>query len=157
MKTRKILKVSGISLLTLIGLVFLLMIVSGKSLIVLGMHDPIVTTHNVAIDGYDVMAYHNQQKSSRGSDAFVMEWMGAQWHFESLENKETFESDPEKYAPAFGGHCAFACSKGVAAPGAPESFAVINDQLYLYAEDQFRDEFAQDSEQLIEDGLSNWK
>ena len=57
-----------------------------------------------AIDGYDPVAYFTQGKALEGSKAFTYEWMGAQWRFASTTNLVLFKSDPNKYAPQYGGY-----------------------------------------------------
>ena len=62
---------------------------------------------DVAVKGYDVVAYFNNGAATKGSNAHSADWMGATWRFASAANKQTFESDPAKYAPAYGGYCAW--------------------------------------------------
>ena len=57
--------------------------------------------------------------------------MGAEWHFESKENLEAFKSDPKKYAPQYGGYCAYAVTKGQKARVNPKAFDIHNGKLYL--------------------------
>jgi len=65
-----------------------------------------------AIDGYDPVAYFKESKAVEGSNDFVYEWNDAKWYFSSAENKADFIADPEKYAPQYGGYCAWAVSQG---------------------------------------------
>ncbi len=86
---------------------------------------------NIAINGYDPVAYFLQDKPVEGIAEFSFEWRGAIWHFSSNENKEMFVAEPEKYAPQYGGYCAYAVSRGYTAPTVPEAFSIVNDRLYL--------------------------
>ena len=59
-----------------------------------------------AINGYDPVAYFTQKKPVKGDAAHSFTWDGADWRFASQENMATFWTDPEKYAPKYGGYCA---------------------------------------------------
>ena len=58
----------------------------------------------VAIKGYDPVAYFTLGKPVKGSDQFELEWMEAKWRFSSDQHLNLFKSDPEKYAPQYGGY-----------------------------------------------------
>jgi YHS domain-containing protein len=68
-------------------------------------HDPInADSRGVAIDGFDPVAYFTQGKVVEGSEEFSYHWMGAIWHFASSQHLEMFKSNPERYAPQYGGY-----------------------------------------------------
>ena len=95
-------------------------------------HDHVNTTWlGNAIEGYDPVAYHTAGAPMEGSADFEHEWEGATWRFISAENRDLFAADPEKYAPAYGGYCAYGVSQGVKPSIDPEAWAIIDDQLYL--------------------------
>src|SRR5512134_1991711 len=82
--------------------------------------DPIYKySGGLALKGYDPVAYFNDGKAVEGSDQFTHEWNGANWRFASAEHRDAFASEPEKYAPQFGGYCAWAVSHGYTAKGDP--------------------------------------
>ncbi len=62
------------------------------------------TAENVAIEGYDTVAYYTQRKAVRGSAAFTHPWKNAIWHFASAENRDKFANNPKKFAPQYGGY-----------------------------------------------------
>jgi len=67
--------------------------------------EPINTDpQGLAIKGYDPVAYFTQGKPLKGSEEFTYQWMGAQWRFASAEHLDLFKSNPEKYAPQYGGY-----------------------------------------------------
>lgn len=86
-----------------------------------------------AVEGYDVVAYFTQGKPIEGKPEFVTEWNGAKWQFQSAENRDLFVSDPEKYAPQYGGHCAYAMSFDSFASGDPHRWKIEEGKLYLNA------------------------
>ncbi|MEM7440236.1 MAG: YHS domain-containing (seleno)protein [Pseudomonadota bacterium] len=85
----------------------------------------------VAIDGTDTVAYFTQGKPVAGSKAHAVKWNGSTWLFSSAENKAKFIANPAKYAPKYGGYCAFAMSKGYVAPTEPEAWTIVDGKLYL--------------------------
>ena len=58
----------------------------------------------VAVKGYDVVAYHVLAKPVKGSKEFEAEWQGVKWRFSSADHLKRFQSDPQKYAPQYGGY-----------------------------------------------------
>jgi len=85
----------------------------------------------VAVNGYDVTAYFNQNRHVQGQPSFSAEWMGATWLFASAESRTLFIENPTAYAPQYGGHCAFAASKNALASTVPEAWTIHNNRLYL--------------------------
>jgi YHS domain-containing protein len=84
-----------------------------------------------AIEGYDPVAYFNEGRPVEGKSEFSQEWMDATWYFASAENRDLFAADPEKYAPQYGGYCAWAVSQGYTANIDPQAWKVVDDKLYL--------------------------
>jgi YHS domain-containing protein len=84
-----------------------------------------------AIKGYDPVAYFTQDSPAKGRSAHSHEWMDATWYFANAENMELFASDPEKYAPQYGGYCAYAVSQGYTAKIDPDAWKIVDDKLYL--------------------------
>ncbi len=87
--------------------------------------------HGLGLRGYDSVAYFVDGKPGQGSDVFALQWHGATWRFASAEHLAMFTADPVRYAPQFGGYCAFAISRGTTADGDPEQWAIVDDQLYV--------------------------
>jgi hypothetical protein len=85
----------------------------------------------LALSGYDPVAYHIDGRPRRGSLDNETEWMGARWRFASQENLAAFLADPERYAPAYGGYCAYAVSQGSLQPGDPRIWRIVDGKLYL--------------------------
>lgn len=87
---------------------------------------------DVAIKGYDPVAYFTQQKAVEGSAEFSHRWLGAEWHFANAENRDLFIADPVKYAPQYGGYCADGVSFGTITTNIdPEAWRIIEGKLYL--------------------------
>lgn len=86
---------------------------------------------NLAVEGYDPVAYFTENAAVKGSKEFQWEWMDANWRFSSEENLNAFKLEPEKYAPQYGGYCAWAVSNNYTAGIDPEQFTVLDGKLYL--------------------------
>jgi YHS domain-containing protein len=84
-----------------------------------------------AIRGYDAVAYFADGEPQAGSAAFSHDWKGAVWLFASAAHRDAFKADPERYAPQFGGYCAYAISKGHVQEARPEIWSIVDDRLYL--------------------------
>ena len=84
-----------------------------------------------AIKGHDPVAYFTQGGPAKGRGAHSHEWMGATWYFANAENRELFAADPDKYAPQYGGYCAYAVSQGYTAAIDPDAWKIVDDKLYL--------------------------
>lgn len=86
---------------------------------------------DVAILGYDAVAYFSAGRPIKGDPRFTHEWMGAKWQFASASNLGLFKADPEKYAPQYGGYCAYGVSQGHLVGIEPDKFKVLDGKLYL--------------------------
>ncbi len=86
---------------------------------------------DTAINGYDTVAYFTLSKPVKGLDSLVTEWMGAKWKFSSQAHLDLFKAAPEKYAPQYGGYCAFGVSRGYLVKVEPDQFTVREGKLYL--------------------------
>ncbi len=92
---------------------------------------PLNKTAGVTLHGYDAVAYFTDGKPMKGTGRYGYEWMGAKWLFSSTENRDRFVKSPEKYAPQYGGYCAYAVSQGITADIDPETWKIVEGKLYL--------------------------
>ena len=86
---------------------------------------------DAAVQGYDVMAYWNKGEPEKGNPEISFEYDGASWHFVSVENRDKFAAEPEKYAPQYGGYCAYAAAKGSVVSIDVNAWSIHDDKLYL--------------------------
>jgi hypothetical protein len=86
---------------------------------------------DTAISGYDTVAYFTENKPVKGLDANVFEWKGAKWKFASAGNLELFKANPDKYAPQYGGYCAYGVAKDSLVKIDPDQFTILDGKLYL--------------------------
>ncbi len=99
----------------------------------------------VAIDGHDTVAYHSLERAPQaaaveGVSELVVTWKGAEWRFGSKESADLFRADPERYSPAYNGHCANALSLGRGlVPTDGTNWEIFGDKLYLFFAPRGRD------------------
>jgi YHS domain-containing protein len=110
----------------------------------------------LALGGTDPVAYISDGAPVRGEARFATDWMGARWTFASAANRDAFAADPERYAPAFGGYCAFAASRGYLAPTIPEAWSIQDGRLYLNASLRARELWLAELPGVIAAGEANW-
>lgn len=119
--------------------------------------DPVFTTRgNLAIRGYDPVAYFTEGKAVKGDKDFTLGWQGADWRFASDENRTRFAVDPEKYAPRYGGYCAWAVSRNYTASTDPDAFTIVGDKLYLNYSRRVMRQWLEDRDANIESADGNW-
>ncbi len=112
--------------------------------------------NGVAIQGYDPVAYVTQSAAVEGDAGITADYNGAVYQFASAANRDAFLADPARYAPQYGGFCAYAVSKGYTAPIDPQAFSVVDDKLYLNYSKSVRGIWSKDIPGNIKKGDTNW-
>ena len=115
-----------------------------------------VDSDNVAIHGYDTVAYFTEGEPVKGADEFEQVWEDARWQFASATNRELFKANPERYAPQFGGYCAGGLAAGEYANGDPEVWTIVDGKLYLNKTKDLRTFWREAPEAHIEVAKYNW-
>lgn len=85
----------------------------------------------IAINGYDPVAFFNEGKPLKGLSQFSCHWKNVKWNFVSQSNLDSFKVAPEKFAPEFGGYCAYGTSQGHKAPSQVDTWVIVNKKLYF--------------------------
>jgi YHS domain-containing protein len=106
----------------------------------------------LAIGGYDPVAYFTEQKPVKGSPVY----RGSTFQFASDAHRQTFIADPDKFAPQYGGYCAYGMAKGYKAKIDPEAFSLIHGKLYLNYSDAVRTRWLSDVPGYIRQADANW-
>ena len=87
----------------------------------------------IAIQGFDPVTYFTLNKAVKGNKDVLLMERGVVYYFSNNENRELFKKNPEKYAPEYGGWCAYAMgSKGEKVSIDPGTFKIVNNRLYLF-------------------------
>ena len=113
--------------------------------------------NNTAIGGYDPVAYHLLEEPKKGNSGFTTTWKGADWHFISKENLDIFISDPEFYAPQYGGFCANGLSDEHKIKGKPKNWRIHNNKLYLFYSKKGKAEWDFEIDQQIQLASDYWE
>jgi len=140
------------------GLVAVALLLAALSPAAAFAKDPVYTGRfsSVAVNGYDPVAYFTVGQPIKGSKEFTIEYNGAQWRFSSAENLAAFEAAPEKYAPQYGGYCAWAVSQNYTASGNPKNWSIVEDKLYLNYNDEIQKRWEKDIPGFIAKANENW-
>jgi YHS domain-containing protein len=90
-------------------------------------------SNNLAISGYDPVAYFTSKKAIKGKSTYSVTEKNVTYYFSSKENLETFVKNPSAYEPEYGGWCAYAMgATGEKVSVDPETFKIVNNKLYLF-------------------------
>jgi len=87
--------------------------------------------NDVAIQGYDPVSYFMDSKAMMGSSNFTATHKNAIYQFASAGHRDAFRANPEKYAPQFGGFCAFGVTKERKFDTDPTAWRISDGKLYL--------------------------
>lgn len=121
------------------------------------MASPVNTTKSgIAIDGHDPVAYFTLNRAVRGEEAITASYGGATYQFSSQEHKALFEADPAKYAPQYGGYCAYGAAQGYNAPVEADKFTVLDGKLYLNYNGNVQSTWRKDTEGFITKADAYW-
>ena len=115
-----------------------------------------VDAHGNAVKGYDPVAYFTVGQPVMGQEEFQYSWENARWLFSSREHLTLFQENPEKYAPQYGGYCAYAVSQGTTADIDPEAWAIVDGKLYLNLNKDVQTLWNKDRTGYIEMADKNW-
>lgn len=111
---------------------------------------------DLALGGYDPVAYFSNGKPTPGSADVSADWDNATWRFSSEANKQAFLANPEKYAPQYGGFCAYAVSQGYTASADPQAWSIVDDKLYVNFNKAVRGLWNLRRSHYIKEGDKNW-
>jgi hypothetical protein len=110
----------------------------------------------LAVKGYDVVAYTTAGAAVEGVAQFQFRWNDAVWQFASAANRDQFSRDPARYAPQFGGYCAWAVSRGYTADIDPQAFRIVDGKLYLNYSKSVQRRWEQDVPGNVIKAVANW-
>ncbi|HEY6010489.1 MAG TPA: YHS domain-containing (seleno)protein [Nitrospirota bacterium] len=112
---------------------------------------------DVAIKGYDTVAYFTVGKAVRGNESYTFAWHDRTWQFSSQENRDLFPSSPEKYAPQYDGYCAWAMTESRKAITDPEVWKIVDGKLYLNCSTTAYEKWSKDIPGNIKKADENWR
>jgi YHS domain-containing protein len=109
-----------------------------------------------ALRGWDAVSYF-EGKPLVGKAEFIQEWNGAKWRFASAAHRDAFVANPGKYAPQYGGHCAYGLAKGHLVTADPTIWKVVDGKLYVNYDKGVQKSWEKDQAQFIVDADKEWK
>lgn len=109
-----------------------------------------------AVDGFDPVAFFTDSKPVNGSPFITAEYQGATYYFANEEHKKMFKEHPEKYAPQFGGYCAFGVAEGALFPVDINTWQVRDGKLYFNLNPEIVKKFNADFEGNVTKANQNW-
>lgn len=124
--------------------------------------NPALSTDEVgiAIYGYDPVAYFTDKRpvAASAKDGHYAIWNGGIWLFASAEHRAMFLASPERYAPQYGGFCAFCVASGTEHkyPADPTNWVVYEGQLFLHETKAYRDDWLKDPPRFIKQANQTW-
>ena len=110
----------------------------------------------LAVEGYDPVAYFTDARAVEGRREHEHTWQGATWRFASAEHRDLFAAAPEKYAPQYGGYCAWAVAHGYTAEIDPEAWKIVDGRLYLNYDREVQARWQADQAAQIRAADENW-
>jgi hypothetical protein len=111
---------------------------------------------DVAIKGYDTVAYFTEGQAMKGNSKLVASWNDAEWHFANVAHRDLFTANPERYAPQFGGFCANGLSKGKKVAADPEAWTIVDGKLYIKFSKAARDRWSKNRAENIKKAEESW-
>lgn len=116
----------------------------------------VYTVDGKAIKGYDPVAFFKESKPVKGADSLSCTYKDVQWLFSSKENLDAFKADPEKYAPQYGGFCAYGTAQGHKAPTQTDTWTIVDGKLYFNYNMKVKQAWTKDQSALIEKADKQW-
>lgn len=110
----------------------------------------------VAIKGYDAVAYYTDGKPVMGDKMYSCNWNGASWQFSNEKHLNMFKENPAKYAPQYGGFCAYGVSKNALFETDPLVWKIIDGKLYLNKNAEVAELFNKNTKESIMNAEMNW-
>jgi YHS domain-containing protein len=118
--------------------------------------NPVFSTSEGAIRGYDPVAYFTDGKPLKGQKDITYDWGGGTWHFASTAHRDSFQLAPEKYTPEYGGYCAYGWSRGYPAEIDPKAWTIVDDKLYLNYDAGVKADWDKKQPEYIKKADANW-
>lgn len=118
---------------------------------------PIFAEDGLAIRGTDPVAFFNEGRPVVGEASLGADWNGARWHFASARNRDAFLATPERFAPQYGGFCAWAvAARGKLYSTQPQNWSIVEGKLYLNFNDDVQHRWEADIPGFIAEADRRW-
>lgn len=109
-----------------------------------------------AVSGFDVVSYFQGEKPLPGNGNHVALHEGATYLFVNEANKRSFEANPERYVPAYGGYCAYGVAVGKKFASDPTVWEIVDGRLYLNLDNGIKRKWLADVPGHIAEADARW-
>lgn len=110
----------------------------------------------VALEGHDPVAYFTDGRAVMGDPGLTHRWNGATFRFATADHRDRFAADPERYAPQYGGYCAWAVAHGALASGDPRQWTIHDGNLYLNYNADIKARWTADIPRYVRQANEHW-
>jgi hypothetical protein len=111
----------------------------------------------LAAHGIDVVSYFTGGRPEPGLGKFTAVYDGAAYRFASEEHLRAFQASPAKYAPQYGGFCAFGAALGKKFDGNPHFWKIVDGRLFFNLNEEIQSKWQTDVPGNIAKADANWK
>lgn len=117
-----------------------------------------VTTAGVplGLHGVDAVTLSTLNAVAEGDAAFTVVHEGVAYYFASAESARLFKAAPQKYAPQYGGFCAYAVALGKKFDGDPRYADIVGGKLYLFVNAEIFAKYKKDSKRILAKAEATW-
>lgn len=110
----------------------------------------------LALKGYDPVSYFASSGPVLGKEKYTAQHAGANYRFATAANRDTFVSNPGKYAPAYGGFCAMGVALEKKLDVDPKAWRVVDGRLYLNVSKDVQKRWLDDVPGNLRQAELNW-
>ena len=115
-----------------------------------------VDEQRIILEGHDVVAFFTEGRAIQGSARHKSRYHGAEYHFANAANKKSFEANPERYKPQFGGHCSMAMSMGKLEPAVVSTWSIVDGRLVVQRNAKAKAMWSMNPEGNLRKADGNW-
>ncbi|REL26403.1 YHS domain-containing protein [Thalassotalea euphylliae] len=112
--------------------------------------------NDLAIKGYDPVAYFTMGKPVNGDINYTATYKGAIYRFSSESNRDMFRADPAKFAPQYGGYCAYGVTRDKKFDTDPTAWRIIDNKLYLNLNKSVQKAWLENTQAFINQSDESW-
>ncbi len=110
----------------------------------------------LVIRGYDPVAFFSEGRAVPGNSEYAAEYDGGTYLFSTSANRDIFRANPEKYAPQYGGYCAYGVAVGKKFDIDAASWRIVNEKLYFNLNPMILEKWSRDANAYILKSEDNW-
>ena len=114
-------------------------------------------TNNVAIRGYDPVAYFKSHTSALGNHQYTYTYAGRTWQFKNPTNRMVFMKNPHYYMPQYNGYSAYDVAQGSFRRADPRIWKIVNGKLYLNRDADIQKQWQRNPNTYIKQANDYWR